>query len=91
MTTTNKARKMRIAKRAADVAKVIYRARLETRSFTFEAFATDKAEAWGNLVQALNRHGKSRRLPEGWMTDCIGDIQVEPLTLGVAYRDGELI
>lgn len=80
-------------RRVHDTAKpvTLYRASLETRSFTFETFAFDKAEAWGNLVQALRRHGIARKLPEGWMTDCIFDIQIRELTLGVAYRDFEII
>lgn len=69
----------------------IHHATLDTESFSFEAFAADKADAWGALFQALVRHGKAYKLPECWMTPYVGDIEVRAVVLGSAYRDRELL
>lgn len=92
--TAAKARNMRIAARAAErepSLTTLHKATLETSNFQFEAYGADHDSAWGALVQGLKRHGATHRLRSDWFGEFLSDIQVRAVTLGVCYRDREVI
>ena len=68
-----------------------WRATLDTRNFSFEAFGEDHDSAWGALVQGLARHGRTYQLPPEWFGEYLSEIEVREIALGTAYRGPELI
>jgi len=69
----------------------MWRARLATPNFTFEAFALDIASARRALEQGLIRHAWQYGLEPGWWHDFAGGIKIYFVRAGAAYCDGELI
>jgi hypothetical protein len=70
----------------------MYRASLETRNFSFEAYGKTEQEAHNALHEGFVVHCRERRVPVDQFTqDYADDIEVRPIALGAAYRDGEQI
>lgn len=69
----------------------MWRARLVTPNFTFEAFGIDIASARRALEQGLIRHAWQYGLEPGWWHDFAGGIKIYFVRAGAAYCDGELI
>jgi hypothetical protein len=67
--------------------KTLFHASLETRHFSFDAYAFDHAAAWGALVQSLKRHGKQCSLPDNWFGGMLDDSNVTEFKFGKGYRD----
>lgn len=70
---------------------ILYRAALETRHFTFEAFSEMSPEvARAHLVRGLKKHGQKLNLPARWFEAFGADNFVaNTVETGAAYRDGE--
>ena len=69
----------------------MWRARLVTPNFTFEAFAIDIASARRALEQGLIRHAWQYGLEPGWWHDFAGGIKIYFVRDSAAYCDGDLI
>lgn len=69
----------------------LYRARLETRHFEFEALGTTRAHARNTLRSGLRKHERQYGMRLGAMTPFESDIDVTPLDIGVCYRDREAV
>ena len=69
----------------------MWRARLATPNFTFEAFALDIASARRALEQGLIRHAWQYGLEPGWWHDFAGGIKIYFVRDSAAYCDGDLI
>jgi len=67
----------------------IYLARCETRSFTFEAADFTEALAVAALKAGMREHRAQYSLPVNWHTSY--DIEVSPMLVGAAFRDGEVL
>lgn len=68
----------------------IWRARLETRNFLFEAFGRSEAEASSNLYKGLRRHQGQYGLDVVWVDQMEEEATVERLDFA-CYRDREII
>lgn len=66
-----------------------FRASLDTRNFSFEAFGTTKGNAEVQLGLTLVKHGLQYKLPIGWHNQYVDDIKVSEFSMGCGYRDGE--
>jgi hypothetical protein len=69
----------------------LWRARLDTRNFTFEGYGVDKGTARAVLVAGLERHAQEYRIPAVWWSEYREDIYLTYISAGVAYRDGEAL
>jgi hypothetical protein len=70
--------------------KTLYRARLETEHFQFEAFAERENQALAALKRGFSTHARQYRIADpDWWRLYEDDIVVECITLGVATRDHE--
>jgi len=69
----------------------MWRARLVTPNFTFEAFGIDIASARRALEQGLTRHARQYGLDPGRWRAVADSIEVSFVRAGAAYCDGELI
>ena len=69
----------------------MWRARLATPNFTFEAFGLDIASARRALEQGLTRHARQYGLEPGWWHDFAGGIEIYFVRDSAAYCDGDLI
>jgi hypothetical protein len=69
----------------------IFKASLETRNFSFEAFNVDAASAETSLIEGLEKHAKQYRLQWNWHLAMAGDINVTEVVIGAAYRGSEQI
>jgi len=67
----------------------LWKARMDTEHFTFEAYGDTKFAARRALVGGLLRHAEEYRIPDIWWSHYRDDIQFTQITAGVAYRDGE--
>lgn len=69
--------------------RTLYKAELETRHFSFESYGLSAREARANLVDGLKEHGRQTNLIEPWYLSY--EINVTPIDIGTAYRDGQPI
>ena len=63
----------------------VWRAALDTRHFSFEAYGTTGQQARSALKRGLGVHAKALNLHAGWFSS--EDIIVECFETGVPYRD----
>ena len=66
-----------------------YKATLETRHFSFEAFGEDDLAALAALNEGIAIHCKQVKIDLATFTKDHPDIHVGPWLMGRAYRDGE--
>lgn len=69
----------------------LWRARLTTRNFEFEAFGEDIAAARQALQLGLDRHALLYLTSKDWWHDFADSIEVSFVRAGAAYCDRELI
>jgi hypothetical protein len=74
----------------------MYKAKLDTWNFSFEAYHDNKILAIEHLKLGLNNHAKQYNLLNDWWHDFAGDIYTVEIQLGnpsfnSCYRDNELI
>lgn len=69
--------------------RVIYRARYETKHFSFEAFGDTKTGAEAALRLGLKHHANQHNIAWGWEGD--DEFQFDEILMGAAYRDNERI
>lgn len=76
----------------------LYRAELETRNFSFEAYGPTEAKARDYLVQGLHRHfltysgrWNSAKQAGTRLAEFLDDITVREIKSGAVYRDREEI
>lgn len=70
----------------------MFKASLETKNFSFEGYGTSEQAARTALFRGLHRHADQCKIDgDVFVKDYIDDIQVQPIRLGVGYRDGALI
>ena len=74
----------------------MFKAKLESYNFTFEAYHENEILAKEHLKLGLNNHAKQYDLPLDWWHDLGGDIYTVEIKLGTpsfnsCYRDNELI
>jgi len=68
----------------------IWRARLETRAFGFEAFGATRDAAVAALVDGLRIHSAQYELPPDWWRGFTGaNTYAGVIVLGQCYRDGD--
>jgi hypothetical protein len=68
----------------------MYRARLVTRHFTFEAYSETKSGASGAMRAGLIRHAKQyEKHPGKLIADHWEDVEVVWIEMGSCYRDNE--
>ncbi len=67
-----------------------YRATLETRNYTFEAFGADGLQAMALLRRALEEHARQTGGDFAYLLECLDDVQPEEFQIGQSYRDGHL-
>lgn len=65
----------------------IFKATLETRNFSFEAYGTDEVNAQTALEVGLRNHARQYKLKLDWYVGF--DIDVSERELGKCYRDRE--
>lgn len=68
---------------------LIYRASLDSRHYTFEAYGESVIDAENALLDGLSKHAKQYSLASNWFEKT--DIEVTGFYLGVGYRDRESI
>lgn len=68
----------------------LYRASVDTRNFTFEAFGHSRSSALVCLRQGLFKHAVKFVInpAKSWVDEVAGDAIVTMYTFGEAYRDG---
>jgi len=64
---------------------------LETRYFSFAAFADSRASARRALIAGLRLHGAQYALPADWYDVFAGDIYVSEIIIGASYRDHSIL
>jgi len=74
----------------------MFKAKLDSYNFTFEAYHENEILAQEHLKLGLNNHAKQYDLPLDWWHDLGGDIYTVEINLGTpsfnsCYRDNELI
>lgn len=69
----------------------IHVATLDTRNFSFEAYGGTQGEARDALAAVLVRHAETYRIPTDWWRQDEDGIEVRAVTLGVGYRDRQVI
>ena len=67
----------------------IYRARYETRNFSFEALGMTEAKAIETMHKGLETHAKQYGLAFDWWRKYEGDLSVHDMNLDTCYRDNE--
>lgn len=68
----------------------IWRAKLETRAFDFEAFGATTDDACRAMDEGLRIHGEQCGMPDDWWHgyyECFTTVRV--IVLGQCYRDGD--
>lgn len=69
----------------------VWRASIESKHFVFECIAWTESEARASVIAGLEAHAKAHKLDSQWVPDMSADIDTAQLSIGAAYRDGELI
>jgi len=69
----------------------IYRAAVDTRNFSFEAFARNEAEARICLVNALHAHADQYDLDTSFVDSVIPEVEVQKIKLNSGYRDHTIL
>lgn len=69
----------------------IYRAHVETRHFSFEAFGYTEAQARAALGRGMIDHARQLGADADYLADLVASAEVRHFTPGVAYRDGEAV
>ena len=69
----------------------LFRATLDTRHFTFEAFGTTEAEAMETLAGGLVRHAGRHMLDADWADEDLMGVEPVEIETGICLRDGEPI
>jgi hypothetical protein len=74
----------------------MWKAKLDSWNFTFEAYHDNKILAIEHLKLGLENHAKQYGMPHDWWHDFGGDIYTVEIQLGTpsfnsCYRDNELI
>lgn len=69
----------------------IARAWVDTRHFSFEAYAANRKEAREALKAGLMHHAASHQCAADFVDEAMSDATVEAFVLGAAYRDHEII
>lgn len=68
---------------------IIYRAKLETRNFSFESFGSTQSIAITAMTNGMKKHAAQHRISEGqFLADYMDDVEIQPIFLGACYRDG---
>lgn len=68
----------------------IWRAKLETPNFVFEAFGATANDAYKAMDEGLRIHGEQFNMPDNWWYgyyECFAATRV--IVLGQCYRDGD--
>jgi hypothetical protein len=70
----------------------MYRARLQTGHFDFEAYGSTEADARAALDQGFAEHARQYRMSvETFRSNFADDVEIQSIELGHAYRDRELL
>jgi hypothetical protein len=69
----------------------LWKASLETRNFSFEAYGKSRWAARNALIRGLLRHAQEYQIPDIWWSPYRDDIVFNCIGSGVAYRDGEAL
>lgn len=69
----------------------IYRCKLDTRHFSFEAFGASREEALTTFARGLRAHADQTGAEQYWIDQSIMDQEPERIVLGKCYRDGEAL
>ncbi len=69
----------------------LYKARVETRNFLFEAYGATEKEARSALYGGLDIHGVQYRVAASYIHDLKIDTEVHALEIGKCYRDREAL
>lgn len=69
----------------------MFKAGLETRHFSFEAYGETKESAKAAIEAGLLAHAKHYRLAPDWWRDDENDITFDELHVGMCMRDGEIL
>ena len=74
----------------------MYKAKLDSWNFTFEAYHDNEILAKEHLKLGLSNHAKQYNLEPDWWHEYLGDIYTVEIKLGTpsfnsCYRDNELI
>jgi len=69
----------------------MYKATLETRNFTFEAYGKSQNQALKSLTNGLNDHAQQYELRSDWWHWLRTDIYIKEVVMGSCYRDNERI
>ena len=67
----------------------IYRARYESRNFSFEALGSTKSQALDAIYEGLKTHAEQYGLAAEWWREFENDLFVYEVTIGVCLRDGQ--
>ena len=67
----------------------IYRARYETRNFSFESFGSTPDQAIAAMHIGLETHAKQYGLAVNWWEKYQNDLSVHDFVIGECYRDNE--
>ncbi len=68
----------------------MFRAYVDTRSFSFEAYGLSETEARAALLRGLVEHERRLNLAKGWALEVIDDAAFLEIKPG-CYRDGQRI
>jgi hypothetical protein len=69
----------------------MFKAELESRNFTFEAYGRTAAQALDALTAGLVDHAEQYGIAPDWWRQWEGDIFTTKFEMQVAYRDNERI
>lgn len=69
----------------------IYRCRLDSRNFSFEAFGATKEEALTAFARGLRVHANQYGATQEWVDESIMQAEPERIAIGKCYRDGEAL
>jgi len=69
----------------------LYKATLETRNFSFEAYGTTEGEARLALYSGLNVHAAQYSVTASNVRDLKVDVEVRAIEVGKCYRDREVL
>ena len=68
----------------------IFKAELETRNFSFEAYGYSEVEAIYIMRQVWAKHRRQLGATDTWQ-DVEGDINVREIIVNAGYRDGTIV
>lgn len=67
----------------------MFKARYDSRNFTFEAFGKTEKQAIEAMHDGLELHAKQYGLPMDWWREFEGDLYVVEIAFGKCYRDNQ--